>query len=170
MRRRQRHGERGRCTNLEQPLSGSVYIHIYMYISVTRLSLTWSLCPWRVNYKVEPTIPSLAKRNRWIQLASRGETNPRLHPFNRSLGPGRCVFTDRGKKRSIRAARVIDLLSVATRRGHPLPCKKCTGSSFNYHPGIYLSNLLMERRSMERLESKSICAPFFVSNSVMGNL
>lgn len=30
-------------------------------ISVTRVSLTW---PWRVNYKVEPTIPSLAKRNR----------------------------------------------------------------------------------------------------------
>lgn len=115
MRRRQRHGERGRCTNLEQPLSGSVYIHIYMYISVTRLSLTWSLCPWRVNYKVEPTIPSLAKRNRWIQLASRGETNPRLHPFNRSLGPGRCVFTDGGKKKD-RFVRRVWLICFRWRR------------------------------------------------------
>ena len=33
-------------------------------ISVTRVSLTWSSCPWWVNYKVEPTIPSLAERNR----------------------------------------------------------------------------------------------------------
>lgn len=69
--RRLREGARGGTRKTRQPRAISLQpysIYVYsMYISVTRVSLTWS--SWRVNYKVEPTIPSLAKRNRWIQLA-----------------------------------------------------------------------------------------------------
>jgi len=72
-------------------------------IFVTRVSLTWSSFPWRVNYKVEPTIPSLAKRNRWIvQIRSRelSETKPsRLHaPLLMGL-PGTCIFLVRSKNK-----------------------------------------------------------------------
>lgn len=118
--------------------------------------MTWS--SWRVNYKVEPTIPSLAKRNRWIQLAWVGARRILVCiRSNRSPGPRTMPSScdmDGWKKDSIRGDPVIDLLSTIR-----LHCKKSYGSSFNYHPRIYLWNLLMGRRSMERLRSRSIqCA------------
>lgn len=109
-RRRLEEGGRGVRKNEEDAPTScnlsptAVHVHIYIHISVTRVSLTWSSsCPWRVNYKVEPTIPSLAKRNRWIQLAWVGARRI-LVCIRSNHSPGRCVFMRHGwKKDSIRA-------------------------------------------------------------------
>lgn len=130
-------------------------VYIYIYTFVTRVSLTWSSCSWRVNYKVEPTIPSLAKRNRWIQLAWVGAR--RILVCIRS--PERCVFMRHGwMEKRFDSWGPLWLISAFD---HPPSLQeiKSYGSSFNYHPRIYLCNLLMGRRSMERLRSRSIrCA------------
>lgn len=70
----------------ETKTKASVYICNESFIDVVA-------APWRVNYKVEPTIPSLAKRNRSNPFPRPGETNPpRLHPRAVAHGAARNVY------------------------------------------------------------------------------
>lgn len=125
-------------------------------ISVTRVSLTWSSCPWWVNYKVEPTIPSLAKRNRWIQLLPaaagrwpRRDESSFASVASRSRDPN---ASSRNEKKSIRAA---GDWSAHSRDATDCSCKKELRLDFNYPRGIHLKNLLMGPRSMKRLSVRA---------------
>ena len=158
-------------SNLQQSLSNSVHrcvctcihISIHVYIYVTRVSLTWLSRPWQVNYKVEPTIPSLAKRNRWIQLASQDETScilvcirPTVFSLSLSLSLSLSFSLRVGRRNSgHRWEKKMNVDSCGSCDWSAFGCDatwvrffatdSLVGSTFNYYhyQGIHSSNILL---------------------------